>query len=55
MVRDLVNTAPKGYKPPSYEKMRTTMLSEERVQIEASLHNIRNNWKEYGVSIVSDG
>ena len=26
MVRDLVNTAPKGYKPPSYEKMRTICM-----------------------------
>ena len=41
MVRDLVNTAPKGYKPPSYEKMRTSVLSEERARIEARLHDIK--------------
>ena len=55
MVRDLVNTAPKGYKPPSYEKMRTSVLSEERARIEARLHDIKYGWKDSGISIVSDG
>ena len=30
MVKDLVNTSPEGYKPPSYEKMRKIVLFEER-------------------------
>eukprot|EP00253_Pinus_taeda_P016332 PITA_16332 len=55
MVRDLVNNAPKGYKPPSYEKMRTSVLSEERAWVEARLQDIKDSWKESGVSIVSDG
>jgi len=55
MVRDLVNTSPKGYTPPSYEKMRTKMLSKERAWVEARLHDIKYSWKEFGVSIVSDG
>ena len=31
MVRDLIDIAPKGYKPPSYGKMRIVVLYEEGV------------------------
>jgi len=55
MVNDLVNNAPKNYKPPSYKNVRTTVLSKDRARIEATLHNIKDSWKESEVSIVSDG
>ena len=55
MVRDLVNNAPKGYKPHNYENMRTTMLSEGRARVEARIQDIKDSLKESGVSIVSDG
>ena len=45
MVRYLVNIAPKGYKPPNYEKMGIIVLSEERSRIEARLHDIKDGWK----------
>ena len=31
------------------------MLCDERAQVEARLHDIKDSWKEFGVSIVSDG
>ena len=42
MVRDLFNTAPKGYKPPSYEKLMIIVSFEERDQTEARLHEIKD-------------
>ena len=54
-MRDLVNTTPKGCMPPSYEKMRMTALSEERAQVEARFQDIKDSWKEFGVSIASNG
>ena len=55
MVRDLIKNSLNGYKPPSYEKMRTTLLFEERAQVEVKFQEIKDSWKEYGVSIVSYG
>lgn len=43
MARDLINTDPKGYKPPSYEKTRKTGLFKDRAQIEIRLHDIKDN------------
>jgi hypothetical protein len=44
-----------GYLPPSYNKLRTTLLIEERANIERLLQPIKTTWKEKGVSIISDG
>eukprot|EP00253_Pinus_taeda_P028749 PITA_28749 len=35
--------------------MRTSVLYEERARVEAKLQDIKDSWKESGVSIVSDG
>jgi hypothetical protein len=51
----VVNEAPKGYKSPGYEKVRTTLLSSERQSVDRQLQSIRDTWAETGVSIVSDG
>ena len=44
-----------GYKPPSYNKLRTTLLTTERSHVENLLQPIRNSWNQKGVTIVSDG
>ena len=50
-----VNEAPKGFKSPGYEKVHTTMLSAEKLDLEAKLSPIHNSWLISGVSIISDG
>ncbi|KAJ4791668.1 HAT dimerization domain-containing protein-like [Rhynchospora pubera] len=45
----------KGYKPPSYNKIRTTLLDRERVHVDRLLQPIRSTWARKGVSIVCDG
>jgi hypothetical protein len=50
-----VNEAPKGYKSPGYEKVRTTLLSSEKQSVDRQLQAIRDTWNETGVSIISDG
>lgn len=45
----------KGYKPPSYEKARTTLLDECKRNVEKSLAPVKDTWHIHGVSIVSDG
>ncbi|KAL7233923.1 hypothetical protein ACSBR1_017515 [Camellia fascicularis] len=37
--------APKGYKSPNYEKVRTALLDKEH----------KKDWSTHGVSIISDG
>eukprot|EP01018_Ginkgo_biloba_P008940 Gb_32953 [translate_table: standard] len=54
MVR-AINDGPKGYKTPSFEKVRTTLLTKEKSLVEQSIEPIRASWRTTGVSIVSDG
>jgi hypothetical protein len=51
----IVNEAPKGYKSPGYEKVRTTLLASEKQYVDRQLQSIRETWIETGISIVSDG
>lgn len=48
------NTIP-GFKPPGYHKLRTTLLDDEKQNINRLLEPIKGSWKSKGVSIVSDG
>eukprot|EP00253_Pinus_taeda_P001739 PITA_01739 len=50
-----VNEAPKGYKSPGYEKVRTTLLASERQSVDRQLQGIWDTWAETGVSVISDG
>lgn len=50
-----VNQAPPGYKPPSYDKARLTLLDECKRDIEKNLLPMKDTWFVNGVSIVSDG
>ncbi|KAL6587766.1 hypothetical protein OROMI_000744 [Orobanche minor] len=44
-----------GYVPPGYNKLRTTLLLQEKVHVERLLLPLKSTWKEKGVTIVSDG
>eukprot|EP00253_Pinus_taeda_P002226 PITA_02226 len=50
-----LNEAPRGYKSPGYEKIRTTLLSAQKLNLEAKLAPIRDSRLISGVSIISDG
>eukprot|EP01018_Ginkgo_biloba_P010454 Gb_26948 [translate_table: standard] len=54
MVR-AINDGPKGYKTPSFEKVRTTLLTKEKSLVEQNIEPIRASLQTIGVSIVSDG
>ncbi|ERN18985.1 hypothetical protein AMTR_s00194p00040050 [Amborella trichopoda] len=49
----VINNAPKGYVPPKYERLRTSLLDKERSRIDSLLGTLRNEWPTCGVSIVS--
>jgi hypothetical protein len=50
-----INKGPEGYKPPSSEKARTTLLDECKRHVDKDLAPIKDTWYHHGVSIVSDG
>ncbi|XP_028123521.1 uncharacterized protein LOC114320660 [Camellia sinensis] len=50
-----INNAPKGYKSPNYEKVRTNLLDIEQSKVQQSLNPLMQDWSIHGVSIVSDG
>lgn len=54
MVR-AINEAPKGYEPPSSEKIKTTLLDKEKTKVDQELVCRKQQWLTHGVSIVSDG
>ncbi|XP_022869854.1 uncharacterized protein LOC111389199 [Olea europaea var. sylvestris] len=49
------NSRISGYLPPSYNKLRTTLLQKEKKNVERLLNPIKGTWVEKGVTIVSDG
>ena len=54
MIRE-VYKAPKGYVSPGYEKIRTTLLTGEKLRLEGALNPIHHSWRLSRVSIISDG
>ncbi|KAK8662637.1 hypothetical protein V6N13_024528 [Hibiscus sabdariffa] len=50
-----INQAPKGYKSPSFEKARTSLLDECYRSVEKELSPMKDTWYVHGVSVVSDG
>ena len=50
-----INRDPKGYKAPSFEKSRTTLLDEVKTSVEKEMIHVKDTWYTDGVSIVSDG
>ena len=53
--RALVEKAPRGYVPPSSEKLRTTLLVKAKKEVDKILLPVKKSWISSGVSIVSDG
>ena len=51
----VVNHPLGGYVPPGYNKLRTTLLQQEKTNVERLLEPIKSTWWEKGVSIVTDG
>ncbi|KAK9045895.1 hypothetical protein V6N11_051798 [Hibiscus sabdariffa] len=50
-----INQAPKGYKSPSFEKARTSLLDECYRSVEKELSPVKDTWYVHGVFVVSDG
>ncbi|KAL3820011.1 hypothetical protein ACJIZ3_005916 [Penstemon smallii] len=50
-----INEAPKGYKPPSADKIRKTLLDKEKSKLDRHLAGIKDQWPMFGISIVLDG
>ncbi|XP_060200771.1 uncharacterized protein LOC132629044 [Lycium barbarum] len=44
-----------GYTPPTYNRLRTSLLSQEKMNIMTKLQPIKDSWKKKGLSICSDG
>ncbi|XP_022894492.1 uncharacterized protein LOC111408894 isoform X2 [Olea europaea var. sylvestris] len=53
--RTLANSNVAGYTPPTYNRLRTTLLAQEKENINRKLQPIRDSWRKKGVPIVSDG
>lgn len=54
MVR-AINTTPKGFKGPDYERIQTDLLKKEKELLEDVLTPICASWSSSGVTIVSNG
>lgn len=44
-----------GYKPPGYNRLRTTLLKNEKMHIDKLLEHVKSTWIERGVTICADG
>jgi len=51
----LANTDLGGYVPPGYNKLRTTLLQQERVNVERLLEPFKTTWPTKGITITADG
>ncbi|KAL7184927.1 hypothetical protein ACSBR2_026970 [Camellia fascicularis] len=47
------NNSLMGYTP--YDRLRTTLLSQEKEHVNRLLQPIKDSWKKKGVSLLSDG
>ncbi|GMJ06905.1 hypothetical protein like AT1G43260 [Hibiscus trionum] len=50
-----ISQSPKGYKSPSFEKARTSLLDECYRNVEKELAPVKDTWYIHGVSVASDG
>ena len=50
-----INHAPRGYKAPNYEKIRTSLLDKEQSKVQRALNPLMQDWSTHGLSIASDG
>ncbi|CAI0406310.1 unnamed protein product [Linum tenue] len=54
MFEDVARHGP-GFKPPSYHEVRETFLKEEMKEVEHKLELFKDEWKDVGCTIMSDG
>lgn len=54
-VLKLANSKCSGYVPPTYNRLRLTLLQQEKTHVNTLLQPFRNSWKKKGVSLCSDG
>eukprot|EP01018_Ginkgo_biloba_P020604 Gb_11453 [translate_table: standard] len=54
MIQQVVDFG-KGYKPPSCEALRTTILQRSKERLTNKLESIKETWKHIGCTIISDG
>ena len=54
MCRALSHGAPSVYVPPGSEKLRNTLLTKAKKEVDKMLEPIKSAWPTSGVSIVSD-
>eukprot|EP01018_Ginkgo_biloba_P020548 Gb_02890 [translate_table: standard] len=47
--------APSGYKPPSFEKLHTTLVDTEKSRVKEEVAPLKHAWSIDGCSIVMDG
>eukprot|EP01018_Ginkgo_biloba_P019938 Gb_40356 [translate_table: standard] len=50
-----IQGAPSGYKPPGFEKLRTTLVDKEKGRVEEEVAPLKHAWSIDGCSIVMDG
>eukprot|EP00253_Pinus_taeda_P018342 PITA_18342 len=55
MCRSLTQGAPSGYVPSGSEKLRTTLLTKAKKEVDKMLEPIKSAWPTSGLSIVFDG
>ncbi|XP_060670812.1 uncharacterized protein LOC132800646 [Ziziphus jujuba] len=53
--KTLANDNLAAYTPPTYNRLRKTLLAQEKEHINRKLQSIRDSWRKKGVYIVSDG
>ncbi|KAL7189687.1 hypothetical protein ACSBR1_039348 [Camellia fascicularis] len=51
----LANSKLSSYSPPTYDRLRTTLLAQEKAHVNRKLQHIKDSWQNKGVSICSDG
>ncbi|CAL5442268.1 unnamed protein product [Camellia sinensis] len=51
----LANSKLSGYSPPTSDRLRTTLLAQEKAHVNRKLQPIKDSWKKKGVSICSNG
>ncbi|XP_074374238.1 uncharacterized protein LOC141714626 [Apium graveolens] len=51
----LSNSKVVGYVPPTYNRMRTNLLEQEKAHVNVLLQPFRDSWNKRGVSLCSDG
>ncbi|XP_059639603.1 uncharacterized protein LOC132281975 [Cornus florida] len=51
----LANSKLSGYTPPTFDRLRTTLLAQEKAHVNRKLQPIKDTWKKKAMSLCSDG